>query len=629
MANLEGIRIKIAEASQAYYGGEAIMTDGEFDEMVNILRKESPEDPLLQAIGTGYNINQDKTGKKIPHKYKTVGSLDKINSETCQAYFNKKEHCKRIITSKLDGGSVVIYYDKNGNLEYAATRGDGDTGIDCTNKIKHLVPQKIETEKMAVAVRGEIIMPLSVFNEFYPEAASPRNTAMGILNKIEFTTEELNRLKFVAYNIYREPVDYRARNITLNKSDILEWLARNGFATTAYTSINNSDIVLNEPFLRDFLESRKGVLDPNWPSDGLVVTNEYDCDDEIAYKFQAEQAETTVTTIQWISSRFGNVIPVVHFKPVKLSGATLSKCSGFNAQWIKDNGLSVNSQIIVHRAGEVIPYIKKVVSSAPPALPVFCGVCGTTLKLKGVHLCCENPDCSAKTIPNILLWLYTIAPVDGLGDYILIPLIEWMGWRSIQNIYETTKGDFTDYYTSDNNPTQNAVDLIAKMYERLYEKPIKPADFIVGFGLSGVSTSTAKRVIDEIGLENYFETDEYEPPKELMKMKRITTPAIRSLLENFDYMRKLYFEIKLHRAGFEQSLALNGKIVITGKLSKSRKTLTEEFNSYGYAVVDSVARGVDFLITDNPESGSSKNIAAKRLGVKVISENNFRELLSK
>jgi DNA ligase (NAD+) len=195
-----------------------------------------------------------------------------------------------------------------------------------------------------VAVRGEIIMKKDIFEKYYPDAASPRNTTLGIINKDNPTDEELSRISFVAYAMYGPGAQDSTR-----KGEIMVWLGRQGFTRARMISYPE--------FQTSCLEGMKGLLNPEFPSDGLVITEENDRFDEVAYKFEAESAETTVTKIEWEVSRLGNVIPVVHFNTVKLSGAKLSKCSGFNAKWIAENKIGAGAKIIVHRAGEVIPAI--------------------------------------------------------------------------------------------------------------------------------------------------------------------------------------------------------------------------------------------------------------------------------
>jgi DNA ligase (NAD+) len=344
--------------------------------------------------------------------------------------------------------------------------------------------------------------------------------------------------------------------------------------------------------------------------------------EEIAYKFIAETAETTVTKVEWETSRLGNVIPVVYFNPVKLSGAMLKKCSGFNAKWILDNKIGEGTKIVVHRAGEVIPYITKVLDSGAFELPYTCPDCNAKLGWRGVNKYCPNASCSKKVKENLLLWIESIAQIDSLGNNILIPFLNDMGWKSISDVYNTSKETWEE--TIKFNWTSHAKDLLRQMYGKLYNQPVDPAKFFVAFGLPSVGTNTSKRIADEIGIDEYFTGKEFDRIS-WDRLSRKTDPATRALVENFHPMKGVYNQIK-GRCGFVSTEKRTDTIVvaITGKLSKGRKELALEFEKYGIEVASSVSKDVDYLITDDPNSGSSKNTAAQKLGIKVISETGFR-----
>jgi DNA ligase (NAD+) len=608
------LKEKIISASQCYYSGTPKISDDEFDALIDELRIISPEDDLLQTVSTGYSSELDRSGEKAKHKYLTVGSLNKVNSTNCEKYFEKKPG-QYVITSKIDGGSIVCYYGDTGKFEKAITRGDGTTGIDCTAKMRYIVPKNIGLYN--VAIRGEIIMTKEMFNLFYPDAASPRNTAMGLLSKDNPTPEELLRLSFVTYNIYGPAGDKEIPPYH-KKSKVMQDLYENGFTIAQYTKLFDRN--------PRFLESLKGKLSPEFPADGLVITNELNRFEEIAYKFVAETAETTVTRIEWETSRLGNIIPVVYFNPVKLSGATLQKCSGFNAKWISDNKVGKGSRIIVHRAGEVIPYIKEVLtetlSSEQENWPNSCPDCQTRLEWKGVNLYCPNKDCSKKVLSKILLWIETLAQVDNLGENILIPFIDSMEWTAVSDIYNEPIESWEAKLVY-GNLTKHAQDLLWELHKKLYSNPVDPGKFFAAFGLPSVGLSTSKRIAEEIEIDLYFEYG----PDTAMNLDRITRPALKSLYENFSYMKEIYQQIKSAQGFIKKEKSNAIKVAVTGKLSKPRKDLVAEFATHVIEVVDSVSKGVAYLITDNPNSGSSKNTSAQKLGVQVISETEFREIM--
>jgi DNA ligase (NAD+) len=608
---LEKLKFTIEEASKQYYAGVPRISDDEFDDLLEELKSISPHDILLQTTAYGYSPLKDTFGEKAKHKYMKVGSLDKINAETCEKYFAPRL-AQYIITSKIDGGSVVCYYDNEGKLDKAITRGDGNIGIDCTSKLRYLVPETVNIAN--IAVRGEIIMSKDTFAKFYPDAASPRNSALGIINKDEPTIEEIERLSFVTYNAYGNDL------LPAKKSEIMEWLKDRGFVTAHWG--------FHPALVPNFLESLKGEFDPEYPADGLVITNESDRFKEIAYKFVAETAETTVTEIEWEVSRLGNVIPVVHFNPVKLSGAMLAKCSGFNAKWIKDNIVGQGAVIRIHRAGEVIPYCTEVLIHVGTIFPTNCPDCSTELEWKGVHLYCPNQSCPKKIQSSLLHWIEIMAPVDSLGENILVPFIDEIAWKTPEDIYNDSSLDIWHGILSfqSESYTSHAQKLLWQMYGKLYESPVNPDKFFAAFGLPSVGETISKKISDEIGIHQYFYED--FPWTFVDQLSKKTAPAVESLYENYDLMKKVYQQI-INRQGFieKEKPKMKIKVAITGKLSKPRKELTEEFATHGIEVVSSITKECDYLITDDPASGSTKNVAAQKLSVIVLSETDFRQKL--
>lgn len=607
---LQKLQEKITEASQAYYEEAGTISDETWDGLLEELRLLSPNDALLKGTGHGYDIAKDISGEKVAHKYRYVGSLNKINKSTAAKYFGSRPE-NQVITSKIDGLSMVVYYGENCKLINALTGGDGTLGVDRTTKLRFSVPQVARFPN--IAIRGEVTMSKDVFETNYPDAAHPRNTVGGILGKDNPTDEELQRLVFVAYSMYGNGDDH------LKKSDVLDWLSISKFTTAQW--------VLSSPRNVELYEEMKGHLDPEYPSDGLVITNENNRFDEIAYKFEADQATTTVKYVIWETSRLGTVIPVVHFEPVKLSGAKLSKCLGDNAKWISENKINRGTSITVHRAGEVIPRIIKVEPGPMPAnIPNTCPSCNGEIQWESVHLVCRNPNCLAQVNGQLLKYLKTIAPVDNLGDSILSEFIAAMDWNSVLDIYESDQEDWkmSVYNDFDSNHAQN---LLLRLHEKLHVEPVPADKFIEAFGFPSVGDGTSKRIANEIGLGAFF-FDYDSLAAHCANLSRCTEPAIISLRTNWDAMKKV-FDLITNRNGFaaKEPASNDGgvKICLTGKLSRPRENLIEEFATMGYEVVDSVTKGVAYLVTDDPTSGSSKNLKAQKLGVVVISEENFRK----
>lgn len=608
---LEELRNQIIQASQAYYGtGDPLMTDSEFDNLLLQLSKLSPNDPLLTAIGHGYCVDLDESGAKFNHEYRQVGSLLKVHLSDWWVHKIFSTNKIKCISSKLDGSSVVCYY-RNGLLYRAMTRGDnGMIGVDVTSKLINIVPNKIPS-LATIAVRGEIVMKLEIFNTYYPEAASARNSANGILKSINPTLEDIKRLTFKAYNAYNDNPYFNT------KTEMIEWIKSNGF-----DSIDYQKAIITDALPKDNLEKLKGILDNDYLSDGLVITEDDDPQNEIAYKFEHEKANPKVKSVNYGLSRLGNMIPVVYYDSVKLSGATLENASAYNAKYILDNSIGVGAEIMIQRSGEVIPYIVSVIKTADdPILPTNCPSCNEKLQWVGVHLSCLNVDCSSKLRGSLYVWYSHILTVLGLSNGVLEKFFDITKWKSVEDLYKATNDEW-DSFLGQFPPNSHAINLLKKLRGRLNEA-INPAIFIAAFGLQAVGFSTSERINETIGLDTYF-SDENSPTG-LDKIQRITTPAILNLILNYKYMKKIYNSV-VQSPGFQKVMVtkdIKFKIAITGKLSKSRNLLAEEFLQHGILVSD-IKKDVKYLVTDDPNSGSSKNKAAKDLGIMVINEADFR-----
>jgi len=360
----------IKKASQLYYSnGTSPLTDAEFDKLIEEERAENPNSPLL-GVGHGYDISLT-SGQKIEHKYGTVGSLPK-----CHNWDEFPKGLKDVIvcsTLKLDGLSCAMYY-RDGVMYQALTRGDGQVGIDITEKIHKIAPDyvTIADKTFTGAVRGEILMSLKQFEEYSKtrdDTKNPRNTTAGLINAKE-VSDDLKYLTVVVYtvigiettNSYPFPLYPFTDYTSMNK-----WLCEN-FSNVVKTSIyryHNAS---------EFDESMK-VYRNEWynkyPADGIVITNnhiEFVPKDTGAYikyastafKFKAESAETVVKGIEWNLSKTKNLVPVIQVEPIQLSGATVKRCAGCNALYILNNKISIGKKVRITRANEVIPKILEI-----------------------------------------------------------------------------------------------------------------------------------------------------------------------------------------------------------------------------------------------------------------------------
>ncbi len=614
---------KIAEASQAYYtDGSSKLSDAEFDNLLDQLKKEDPESELLKA-GHGYDVNKDTTpGQKVHHRYGFVGSLSK-----CHNYDELDPRLKVSIlyaSLKLDGLSVVLYYH-NGELVQAVTRGKDDIGIDITNKVKSFhKPCLNDDVKFSGAVRGEIVMSYNNFEQFqtlHPEAENARNSAAGLINAKE-VTEDLQFLDIVVYNVVGS--ESTKDTFSDNYESMHNWLTKN-FDNV----VNCTEFLIDEMYEERFnfaMQELQSKWYGSYPSDGIVL-DRYDIQrskgavggyvllyDAMAFKFPAERAVSEVTNVEWTLSKTRYLIPVVKMDPVRLAGTSVSAATGISAQFIKENEIGEGSTVVVEKANEIIPKIISVSPSSHCNLPERCPACNSELEWVGVHLHCPNDECSGGNLLDTLEWIRVVSPVERLGDKLKIKFLTQLFGNniSIDKIYEKHIP-----YVADPNSVQS--NLFKEMYDGLFSNKLSLADAIEALNIPRFSTITSERLAQHP-----------EAVREYMNGSEITVDISKdigdanyaSLIKNREKLKRLkYIENQII---WKAETSDKGKVAITGKLSVSRSMFETELKNHGYTPSSSITKDTAMLITDNPNSGSSKNKKADELSIRKLTESEFR-----
>ena len=625
---IEYLENKIRESAQKYYSdGTSDISDEEFDKLVDELRAIKPDSSVLTKVGWGYKVEADSTpGQKFQHLYGEVGSLDKVYTRND---FNSELVGPTIHASlKLDGISVVLYYQDSMFIR-AVTRGDGFTGIDITDKILNLVPHDLNKYSsnpcnFTGAVRGEIVMPLAEFNRFkeiHPEAKNPRNSTAGLINAKE-VSEDLKFLKVVVYTIIGNTSEYDAI-FTMNRYAVQTWLNEHFPNVVPYTFIEIDP---------DTYETQMFDLRDKWysiyPADGIVLST-IDVDagpkGEIiyhsqAFKFAAESKVTTVRDIVWKMSKTNSLVPTVIVDPVILSGTNAQRATGFNAKYIKDNSIGIGAKVEISKHGEIIPNINKVVEcSSNVDIPTTCPRCGSPLIWAGVHLKCDCPECGNMMKQDTLIWLSALVPTDGLGDALKLKFLNAVYGAdiSIENIM--THPEF------DESMIKGAqFKLFASMMRALHDDRFTIPQAIRALNIPRFGDVTSNKFA--------------QYPDVIRKTLNINDTVdayciVNGVLGHADSCAWSDNLNKVHRLKLIESQIIwteaapisetGGKVAITGKLSVPRKQFEEELRAAGF-VIAGIHKDTRFLITDDPESGSSKNVSADRLGIQKITEAEFR-----
>lgn len=613
---------KIKQASQQYYSdGSSDMTDSEFDAALEALKKESPNDPLLTAVGHGYDLSN--VSNKFKHLYGVVGSLDK-----CHNYEELKNDFKMIevdASLKLDGISVVLYY-KNGKLTNAVTRGNGVEGIDITNKMVDIVPNQIKDKSFTGGVRGEILMKDDMFLAYlvsHPDAKNARNTVAGIIGRNEI--KDVDYLSVVVYSVLGDVNDsIRCKQHTLNRRTISGWLREN------FDEVAPRDLIV---ISNSYMISEMNQLKDMWyilgyPADGIVLTDisvKRSEDGVISYnsqafKFPSETVCASVEDVCWSLSKSNYMIPRVKIEPVTLSGTTVQYASGFNAEYIKNNQIGKGALITICKSGEIIPDIQSVIEPGELDIPTKCPECGHDLVWSGVHIQCPNSDCSFARITDLLIWSSTLVPLDNLGD------------KLRRKFYYQFYGDDVNIEKVMLNPIPNELKLAEGAQTKLFLDSIvalKENSFELSVALRslniprlGEQTSTKlasnRDLVDKLRkFDNHNETMKNE------LISTIGTANAESIMNNLSKLNNINLIWDRIKVSDTLNTVDNIHVAITGKLSCSRSQFEKELKAKGYSVSD-ISSNTKFLITNDMNSTSSKNAKADKLGIPKISEEEFR-----
>lgn len=643
MSKLENM---IKQASQKYYSdGSSEYTDAEFDRMLSDLKEENPKSKLLSDVGHGYDINKDSTyGVRRKHKYGDIIGLEKCHSWKELRTEFKNEDSVYYITPKIDGMSIVCYI-KDGKLDIALTRGsrDGDTGIDVTDKVKYITDFHHMFHfryPFTGAIRGEIVMSQERFDDItkkYPQGldgkksfSNPRNTTAGIMNRKDYDKRDLEYLNILFYYVVgAEKDDYFSHIDDDLYGHIMSWM---------YEQLNTLNIVpvhvtkLFEDTFEETMTDVRRILNlsnfglEDFPTDGLVINKSaqyHESTGEISYdaqafKFPAESCKTEVTNVIWNLSKTHYLIPVVEVESVSLSGANVTYATGFNAGWIQMNKVSKGATITITRSGEVIPYILDVEPSEEIPIsyvPTHCPECDHKLEWEGVHLVCVNEQCPNALKQDVMEWVNHLVPMDNFGDKLRYTYLHKMlGYEfTVENLMTKV----LDGCTSSGSGIQDNMfyDFLKKLEKDTFtlQQSLEALNVPRLGEITSQKLSLHKDIVEQLMSDNEF------PMDTLTKIVgQATTISILQNRWKFKRLKFIWDRIKCSETEFK------GKVAITGKLSVKRKEFENELKAHGY-LPSNISKDCMFLITDDPNSTSSKNQQATKWRIQKITETDFRQ----
>ena len=643
--SIEELIETLNEASAAYYDeASEIMSNYEYDALydeLESLENETGYTPLNSPTkNVGYTVQSELPKER--HRSRML-SLDKTKSrEELAAWLGDHEG---LLSWKLDGLTVVLTYE-GGELVKAVTRGNGDIGEVITPNARVFVnvPKHIPYKGHAV-IRGEAVITYEEFdriNEAIDDAdakyKNPRNLCSGSVRQLNSKITAERNVRFYAFTLSEaDGVDYEGL-----RSNQMKWMAEQGFDVVEYVKVDNKSIF---EAIDNYAER---VHSFEIPSDGLVLTLE-DLEyaatlgttakfprDSLAFKWADQQAETILREIEWSPSRTGLLNPIAIFDPVELEGTTVKRASVHNLNIMETLKLGIGDTITVYKANMIIPQIgDNLTKSGNIELPSHCPVCDGTTEIKLMTgtkvLTCTNPNCLAKQVKRFSLFVSRDAlNIEGLSEQTLLKFIGLGYIKSFADIFRLE--NHRDEIVELDGFGKKSYDKLSSSIEKA--RHTVPTRILVALGIPGVGVTTAAQIAR--ACENKWAKISSLSYDELIAINGIGEVMARDYEaffadeHNKSVVLDLVDELDIDESYEKAGEALSGEIfVITGSLEhyKSRTELKKEIEAQGGKVAGSVSKNTSYLVTNNPESGSSKNKAAAELGVKIITEDEIRTML--
>lgn len=633
------------KAGKSYYSeGRELMSNYEYDALYDELGMLEKETGYILSNSPTVNVGYEVLSELPKERHESpMLSLDKTKSPEALAEWLGSQ--KGLLSWKLDGLTIVLTYD-NGQLQKAVTRGNGEVGEIITNNARVFknVPVTIPF-KGKLVLRGEAIITYSDFeriNEQIPEAdakyKNPRNLCSGSVRQLNNEITAQRNVHFFAFTLVSaQDVDFDN-----SRQRQFEWLKDQGFSVVEYKMVTKDTIL-------DMIEwFEKTIVTNDFPSDGLVILY-----DDIAYgdslgrtakfprnamafKWTDETAETTLREIEWSASRTGLINPVAVFDPVELEGTQVSRASVHNISIVESLKLGIGDRIKVFKANMIIPQIaENLTQSGNLEIPEVCPVCGGKTQIKQVNdvktLYCINEDCQAKHVKSFAHFVSRDAlNIDGLSEATLEKFIQHGFLKNFCDLYHLEK--FRDEIIALDGFGEKSYENLLTSVENSRNTTLPK--FIYGLGIANVGLSNAKMIVQALG--NDIEKIIHAGRQELEKIDGVGAVIADTFASYFENEKnkeefyKLLQEMHIEKAQDNQNNQIfTGKVfVITGSLEhfENRNQLKERIEQLGGRVTGSVTGKTSYLINNDSHSTSSKNKTAAKLGVPVITENEFLEM---
>ncbi len=631
-------------AYEYYVLDDPSVPDREYDKLYDELKALERESGVVYPDSPTRRVGGEPVAAFTRHTHiMRLYSLDKaVTDDELSAFFTRVRKAvgetSYTVEYKYDGLTVCLTYE-NGAFVRATTRGNGVEGEDVTEQVLTIqsFPLKISYQG-TLEVRGEAVMRLSVlekYNEQHPDEPlkNARNAAAGAVRNLDPKVTKTRNPEILFYD-----VNYMSPNILSSQEETMAFLKKEGFKTFPFFRVCDGGESVKAAI--DEIEIGRKNLDVLTDGavikvNGLSVREQMGYTDKfpryaIAYKFEAEEAETTVLNVFWQIGRTGKLTPLAEVEPVDLAGATVRRATLNNYGDLTRKRVKVHSRVLIRRSNEVIPEILGAVSEGeggiPVEKPVVCPACGSAVKEVGANIFCTNEECPPRVVQKLTHYCSkNAADVEGMSEATLTVLYEQKNLRRFSDLYLLKAENFQGLEGFKEKKINNLLSAIEK------SKRIPLDRFLYALGMGGIGR-VAARDLAEHGSIDAVKSLTFDELIAMENIGEITANAICAYFANQENAAELDRLFACGVTPFVQKRTATGAftgqiVVLTGSLSSlSRAEAQKRIEEAGGVSASSVTGKTTLVIAG--ESAGSKLEKARKAGIPVIGEEEFLRLLN-
>lgn len=632
-------------AYEYYVLDNPTVSDGEYDKLYDELKSLEEQSGVVYFDSPTKRVGGEPISAFKKHRHITrLYSLDKAVSEDEIRSFDAKirkvmANPEYTVEYKFDGLTISLTYE-DGKFVRATTRGNGEVGEDVTAQVLTIKTFPLSIAyKGTLEVKGEAVIRLSVLDEINKTSEetlkNARNAVAGAIRNLDPKVTEKRKPEIYFYD-----VNYMSEGQLDSQTEAIDFLKKNGFKVYDFLRICKSvDDIFDA--LKYIEEQRKKI---DVLTDGAVIKlNSFKARDvlgstekfprwAIAFKYEPEEVTTVLDDVIWQVGRTGKLTPLGILQPVELCGVTVKRATLNNFGDILRKKVKKPARVLIRRSNEVIPEILGATEyfddSKDIEKPEFCPYCKTKLEEAGANIFCPNKDCRPRVVGNLVNFAQKDAMnIDGFSEMTAGQLFDELGTDKFSDLYKLTAETLEKLDGFQKKKAENLIKSIEK------SKKVPLESFIFALGIDGIGKKTAKELAKKYGSLDALEKAEREQILSIGDIGEVLATNIIDYFKDEDNLKEiaelLSLGVKPHYEDIKIGNTFEGqKVVLTGTLSSFKRSEAQKIiESLGGECMGSVSK-LTTLVLAGEEAGSKLD-KAKSLGIKIIGEDEFKQMINK